>query len=64
METMQCQRNCIISYCFISEDMSKTRASCFIRGSKHRHEAVALALVFELLLDKWLIDQNWYFLQP
>ena len=63
METMQYQRNCIISYCFISEDISK-RASFFITGSKYRHEAVAVALVFEILLDKWPIDQNWYFLQP
>ena len=27
--------HCIISYCFILEGMSKTRASCFITGSKH-----------------------------
>ena len=27
--------HCIISYCFIWEAISKTRASCFIRGSKH-----------------------------
>ena len=42
--------HCIISYCFIWEDMSKTWASCFITGSK-----LGLQLVFSsvLFLGVW-----------
>ena len=36
--------HCIISYCFIWEAISKTRASCFIRGSKHLETIKALGL--------------------
>ena len=37
MERMQYLKkcHCIIFYCFILEDMSKTRALCVIAGSKH-----------------------------
>ena len=37
MERMQYHKkcHCIIFYCFIWEDMSKTRALCVIAGSKH-----------------------------
>ena len=36
--------HCIISYCFIWEAISKTRASCFIRGSKLLETIKALGL--------------------
>ena len=65
MERMQYHKkcHCIIFYCFIWEDMSKTRALCVIAGSKHlyslmlssvswclgtRDEALALVLAFYL----------------
>ena len=49
-------RLCIISYCFIWEDMSKTQASCFITGSKHLETEESnwlQASCFHLFLGVW-----------